>query len=171
MFDPTSASAGALIVRAWSAPDGVVVSWPGGAARPAALCAAVERFCLGLPGSSDLVGSNPPDLPPGHPHRHEMASQPPPWRGPGPEVTLRYVELQVTDGHPNRGLREPTATERARGSGIESHAAPGPMLVHAFALTPDLVEDNPVQPVGPGRPWAEFRQAIIDEAVRRRPPS
>jgi len=101
-----------------------------------------------------------------------MASLPPIWSGaPGPEVTLSYVELQATDGRANLGLREPTAAERTLGAAVESRGSPGPMLVHAFALTPDLVEDNPVQPVGPGRPWAEFRRAIVDEAVRRRPPT
>lgn len=171
MFGPTSPVPGALIVRAWSGPEGVVVSWPEGAVRPAALSAAVERFCRGLRGGDGFGAPVRPDLPERHPHRHEMGDPTPPVPGPDPWSELRYVELQVTDGLPNLGLREPTAAERAQGAAIEADPEPGPMIVHAFALAPELIEDIPGQPAGPGRPWAEFRQAIIDEAVRRRPPS
>lgn len=55
-----------------------------------------------------------------------MASLPPIWSGPGPEVTLSYVELQATDGRANLGLREPTAAERTLGAAVESHGSPPP---------------------------------------------
>lgn len=172
MFAPTSPVPGALAVRAWSTSEGVAVSWPEGALRPAALSTAVEQFCRGLADAGDPRGAGRPDPPPGHPHRSEMTDRPPQWAptGPDPSVLLRYVELQVTDGLDAIGLREPTAAERAGGAAIGPDTTPAaPMIVHAFALTPELVADDPDQPAGPGRPWAEFRVALIDEAVRRRP--
>ncbi len=171
MFDPTSPVPGALVVRAWSTEAGVAVEWPKAVPRPArALSFAVEQFCRGLAAGGDPRGAVEPDPPPDHPHRNEMAGGPPPWAraSPAPSVLLRYVELQVTDGLAALGLREPTAAERAHGAVIEPDTTPaGPMIVHAFALTPELVDDDPDQPVGPGRPWGEFRQALIDEAIRR----
>lgn len=172
MFDPCSPVPGGLVVRAWSTPDGVSVRWPEGASRPLALSAAVEQFCRELADAGYPRGVGRADLPPGHPHRDDEAGRPPPWptAGPDPAILIRYVELQVTDGVAARGLREPTAAERARGAAIGPGAAPaGAMIVHAFALTPELVEDPGHQAADPGRPWAEFCQALIDEAVRRRP--
>lgn len=172
MFDPTSPVPGALVVRAWSTDAGVAVEWPKAVPRSAALSAAVEQFCRGLVDGGDPRGAVQPDPPPGHPDRGEMAGGPPPWAtaGPAPSVLLRYVELQVTDGLAALGLLEPTAAERAHGAAIGPDTTPaGPMIVHAFALTPELVEDGPDQPVGPGRPWGEFRHALIDEAGRHRP--
>lgn len=146
MFDPGGPVPGALAVRAWSTRGGVAVSWPEGALQPAALSAAVEQFCRALAGTEQSGG-------------------------PEASTQLRYVELQVTDGQGHPGPHEPTAAERTSGAAVgpDTDAAPGPMIVHAFALTPELVEDDPGQPPGPGRPWAEFRRALIDEAVRRRP--
>lgn len=159
---------GALVVRAWTAPDGVLVSWPEGAERPDALSACVEQFSLGLPGTEVGAAWSPPVLPPGHPHRAETATMRAPWSGPGSEVEIRYVEMQVTDGLERLGLHEPSAAERARGASVEADPSPGPMIVQRFTIAPQAPPEAPVQPTGPPRSWVEFRQAILDEAARHR---
>lgn len=159
---------GALVVRAWSAPDGVLVSWAEGAERPDTLAESVEQFCRGLPGTEVGTAWDPPVLPPGHPHRAEAADLRAPWMGPGAEVEIRYVEMQVTDSLERLGLHEPSAGERARGAAVEADPSPGPMIVQCFTLAPEAPPGAPVQPTGPPRPWVEFRQALLDEAARHR---
>jgi hypothetical protein len=162
---------GTLIVWARSGVDGVEIEWPD-CSRPVELSRTVQLFCQGI---AELTTGGSPSLPEAHPHHHEL----PPPSPPRPQ-RIRNLALVVTEGVDHLGPREPTAEDRLRGARVEprhlprGESDPGPLLVQSLRLGSGLVGSSDPglgEPVGPERPWSEFRAALLDEACRRLPPS
>jgi hypothetical protein len=156
-----------LSVTARSTEVGVAVEWPNrvDSARRQELSFAVRDFCEGI---GELTTGEAPTVPKSHPHRCELRPPTPPR-----PQRLRVVQLLVATDIDIPTIREPSANDRLRrGAAVGPRprsegagAEPGPLTVHAFRFGPEAAKHLGVQ--GPERPWSEFKQALVREAIRR----